>query len=389
VLDSVTVQGNAADWSGGVHIWGTGSAMLIKSWVENNSAANSGGGLGTNEGAALILFATTVYSNTAGWGGGLSAWGTTLLINSAVITNSAANNGGGIDLGVTGVLSVDTALMAGNTATYGGGASLAGQATLHRLTSTRNDAQTGGALAVYTSGALTLTASTVVTNTAGTGALYSAGRLVLEQSSVIRNSAAFGAGIATDGNAYLSNSTVSGNHAVLDGGGMYVFSGTVDVASTTIVSNTAEVRAGGIRNKLGGVVSMQNSILGYNSNTSGLSPDCSGPLVSLGYNLIHSTSDCEITGTVTGNLTGIAPDLAALADNGNAMLTHLPLPNSPVIDAANPSGCLSALGAALTVDQRHVARHLDGDAVPGAICDMGAVEFGAVLHLLFVPLVRK
>jgi hypothetical protein len=51
----------------------------------------------------------------------------------------------------------------------------------------------------------------------------------------------------------------------------------------------------------------------------------------------------------------------ALADNGGPTLTHLPVPGSPAIDAANAALCPAA-------DQRGVARPQGGG------CDAGSVE---------------
>ena len=65
-----------------------------------------------------------------------------------------------------------------------------------------------------------------------------------------------------------------------------------------------------------------------------------------------------------------------LANNGGGMLTHMPLPGNPGIDAG--SGCPS-------FDQRGVIRR------QGLACDAGAVEYapGAVTPWQYAPVVLR
>jgi len=95
-----------------------------------------------------------------------------------------------------------------------------------------------------------------------------------------------------------------------------------------------------------------------------------GAAATVNYSLIETPSATAATALAagTGNLTGGDPMLGALADNGGATLTILPLAGSPLINAGNP-----AAAGAPTTDQRGLAR------ISGPRIDIGAVEVQAVL----------
>ncbi len=56
--------------------------------------------------------------------------------------------------------------------------------------------------------------------------------------------------------------------------------------------------------------------------------DCSGSLISLGYNLIDDTSCGMPAGS---DIIGQSPQLGALANNGGPTLTQLPADSSPAV----------------------------------------------------------
>src|SRR5439155_2560247 len=79
---------------------------------------------------------------------------------------------------------------------------------------------------------------------------------------------------------------------------------------------------------------------------------------------------------VIGNNLNGNPMLGPLANNGGPNKTHALLPDSPAIDAGNPTGCVDQNTIVLTTDQRGFRRPVDGpDADTTITCDIGAVEF--------------
>jgi len=89
-------------------------------------------------------------------------------------------------------------------------------------------------------------------------------------------------------------------------------------------------------------------------------------VASLGYN--YST-DVSCPFAADGDVVGGAdPRLGALADNGGPTPTMLPARTSPLVDAIPVDRCQPATAAAVTTDQRGVARPQLGG------CDIGAVE---------------
>jgi len=205
------------------------------------------------------------------------------------------------------------------------------------------------------------------------------------------NEASYGGGLSVEGSGrvVISNSTVSGNTAYIDGGGVYNFTTGIEIASSTLTDNTADSDADGLGNG-GGIyiysgasVELRNTIIADNHDASVLpvprAPDCAGTVQSAGYNLIRSLgfplTACTIVGDSTGNLVGADPLLDVLADNYGPTETHALGPGSVAINAGNPAGCRDPDGVLLDADQRHALR-LDR-------CDIGAFEVGAYFEPFF------
>jgi hypothetical protein len=194
------------------------------------------------------------------------------------------------------------------------------------------------------------------------------------------SNAELGGGIYTAADLTLENVTISGNTAHLGGG---IYTAGVSSGSTfnnvTLVYNTHDGTYGaGIYKGNTGVVDFQNSIVAFNnqySSCSGHTCDCytGGSDISTGNNLEYGDS-CGFNYAYTD------PLISALGDNGGFSRTHALLAGSPAIDHGNPATCLSD-------DQRGWYRPVNGDAVPGAVCDIGAYEYGHILQ--FLPLIGK
>ncbi|MGD8583974.1 MAG: choice-of-anchor Q domain-containing protein [Chloroflexota bacterium] len=215
------------------------------------------------------------------------------------------------------------------------------------------------------------------------GAIHSSGRLTITASTLANNwTREAGGGIyILAGDAYLLNSTLSGNAAYNGAGGGIYNAGTLLADYVTIVDNVAgdgNIRTWG---QGGGIYAsgpntrIANSILSGNTapNYGVVDPisECYGPLTSLGYNLVSDLTrspwydewECQLMGDMTGVITGTLAYLAPLADNGGPTLTHIAQFYSPALDAADPQNCPGT-------DQRGQPR-----LGPGAgRCDLGAVE---------------
>jgi len=206
--------------------------------------------------------------------------------------------------------------------------------------------------AIYNAGALTLTDCTITNNVSGEGfggGILNGGRLVLDRCTVAHNAAALSGGgvnnFSVGALLFATNSTIANNASrTSDGGGVANLSGaTGTLVHCTIVGNLATntgKRGGGIH-VVAGTLTLANSIVAGNL----------------------ATANANIDGTVTSaenNLTSGDPMLEPLADNGGPTQTMLPLPGSPVLDAATVTS--------LAWDQRGEARPV------GAAPDLGAVE---------------
>jgi hypothetical protein len=160
---------------------------------------------------------------------------------------------------------------------------------------------------------------------------------------------------------------LSGNSAGHGGG---VFNGGVgggilaalSITNSTLSGNSADIEGGGIYSE-GGTVELINTIVAAQA----LGEDChAGPAVtSFGHNL-DSDGTCNLT--AIGDIPNVDPLLGPLQLNEpGSTETHALLPGSPAIDAGDDSACPST-------DQRGVPRP------QGSRCDIGAYEALAVVQ---------
>lgn len=227
----------------------------------------------------------------------------------------------------------------------------------------------GGGVRVGSSATLDLRYCVVTDNTiAGTsvtgGGIYVGGTLNLRYSTVSGNQAtgsgSSGGGVAGSGATIrVVNSTISGNSAAALGGGLYVDSSTAQISSSSVVSNTAAV-GGGLANA-SNTVTIRNTIIAGDTDTTTVFPDIYLTITSAGYNLIGNQGSQAFTPT-TGDQVGTSASpidslLLSLADNGGDTPTHaLGSDSSPAADAGNPGGCVDHDGNSLDWDQREYGR---------------------------------
>ncbi|HNG32164.1 MAG TPA: BACON domain-containing carbohydrate-binding protein [Blastocatellia bacterium] len=299
--------------------------------------------------------------------------GKTVRISGLTIANGqtpSGQHGGGINNG--GSLSLTNCVISGNTAVGAAGGGLysaGGPLVIANSTISGNNAGRGGGGILNEKGALTMTACTISGNTAGSAGAAGIGP------GGLWNSPQAGQSVT----ATLTNCTISGNTAFGNqtGGGIDNSSGdgdaTVNLINCTIANNsiTGNTDGGGIYSGKFGTgnanIRLVNTIIAGNSNPQTLA-DQGGVVASLGYNLV---SDGSLS-AATGDLLNANPRLATLGSYGGPTLTHLPLRNSPAINAGSNTD-------APTTDQRGVARPFGGNA------DIGAVEVNISLGPLTLP----
>lgn len=307
----------------------------------------------------------------------------TLALNSAlpVISQGLIITGPGAD-----VLTIDAA---GHDRIFTIGTTLG--VTLSGLKLTGGQAPSGGAIEVRPGGNLSLIRSAVSGNRAtneGGGIFNDAGTVSLTQVTISANVVSDGpsqttirsngGGIynATGGTLTVTNSTISGNSADEDGGGI-ANNGTATLLNSTLSANVSDNDnddrgdGGGIQNTGAANVSLKNTLIAGNIDKGEQAPDCVGNLTSQGHNLLGNSAGCTFSASSGDQLDpGSHPILASLADNGGPTQTHALLFGSPAIDAGTNIGCPST-------DQRGVSRPIDGNGDSSAVCDIGAFEFPA------------
>jgi hypothetical protein len=261
----------------------------------------------------------------------------------------------------------------------GGGIMNLGRLTLRNCVVTANIANGGGG--INNRGALTLINSTVSNNTAaevrppgigcgGGGGIKSGGKsLILINSTVSNNQAGvhergWGGGVHVGCNctAVFTNSTISGNKAVVDGGGVRV-RGTLRLVNSTISSNAAGT-GGGLY--VVGRLEYANTIIANNGggncvldSSYGFNFQGEGSIGMNSNNLVETGScDADYSGD---------PMLGPLADNGGDTWTHALLPGSPAIDV------IPAISCTLPIDQRWAPRPV-AQTSADTPCDIGAFE---------------
>jgi CSLREA domain-containing protein len=189
-------------------------------------------------------------------------------------------------------------------------------------------------------------------------------------STITGNRGIVGGGLnnGTIGKVTLVNTTVSGNSASVDGGGISN-DGLMTLVNTTVSANTANADGDFIGGG-GGIVgtddpvSLRNSILAGNSDggQGAKEPECDGAagLVSAGANVIGSLDGCVYAPGATPDKTAVAdPGLLALASNGGPVQTHALATTSPAVNFGVSCEAF---------DARYLPRSM------GGACDSGAYE---------------
>ena len=260
-----------------------------------------------------------------------------------------------------------------------------GELTLSNLTIIDANSSSG---AIYAQGKLTANDCTFQNNFANPGgsggvmrveyASATLNRCTLDHNSSVHNGGAIiFIGVTSRDTLAIFNCTITQNYARFRGSAISAHGGLVSVDSSTIAGNSAQIEAclhadGSSPDFFGrsrvSRFEVRNSIVAGNSGGDLFFNDVNDPVggefVSGGHNIIGVGKGTE-SFNVAGDTTGVVdPMLAALADNGGATKTRLPLLGSPALDAGDTN---------LTRDQRGASRPQNG------VDDIGAVEFYDIL----------
>jgi hypothetical protein len=296
-----------------------------------------------NDNSGATDFTGAITTNT--YGGGIllgNALATLTLENSTVSNNSTGVNGGGIAVRYGCAVNIDSCTISGNSAGIsgsGGGIS----------------AQLGVSSGTTPTPTITLTNSSIINNVAASGAGVQMGNGVSNSrfavftavndtfSGNIANGTSSGTGgaisMGTSINFTIQNCTISGNYALISGGGLQL-GGSAGINSIYGAVNGAVI----------------NTIIAGNFNRT--APDVGGGNSTTGFSMSFVNS---IVGAVNQSITKINnvnsqigtlaspinPFLSPLTTNGGLTLTQIPLPGSPAINAgtAAPVVTLTTLNA--------------------------------------------
>jgi hypothetical protein len=284
----------------------------------------------------------------------------------------------------------DVLTVSGNSSFYVFTVSSEATATLSGLTITQkreNSYPVGGGIA--NNGTLTVTACVLTGNsTTGGGGIYNRGTLIVIASTLSKNGVsavslphyAAGGGIYNDKAAKLTliNSTLSGNGAESEGGGIYN-AGNLTAINSTVSQNTAgDIFASGdgagIFNASTGTLILTNTIVAGNLGIGRMgfepphSSDIHGAVTQADHSLVGGGDGS--TGLVNGQngnqvgtaATPIDPKLGPLQNNGGSTPTLALRLGSPAIDAGDNAASPGP------TDQRGLPRIANG------IIDIGAYE---------------
>ncbi|MCC5785262.1 MAG: hypothetical protein JJU33_01020 [Phycisphaerales bacterium] len=407
IIGSVISGNTAASSSGGgvrnqPSATATGGLLtIIDSVISNNSAmgVNGHGGGISNSGYVTISGTTISGNETSGTGGGISSTRTLDIVDSVIADNSA-NNGGGVYNSI-GQVTITGGEITGNSAdSLGGGLHHTGTSTgstmaLSGVFVSGNSADRGGG--IFTRRPMTIEDSLIEDNIAdadGGGIAHDNNSLQLLRSTVRDNAAGTnGGGLSngSGGSVTVEQSTISGNHADGDGGGIHIYGlnfGRTELINSTVSGNSALGHGGGISNFKSGaeVLVLVNSTVYANSANEG------GGIRNTGWQSGVQISNSIVAGSTGGDIVGLYvdviynivqdgvgltnptsmsgdPTLGPLEDNGGPTLTHAPAFNSIAVDAGDCSVSAGGNISPVSEDQR-------GEERPkGSACDIGSVEY--------------
>jgi len=231
---------NGSSFGAGLDLLGSSHIILDNSLVHDNNGATGGGAYIGGGSVISITNNTAIFKNTANAGGGVIVYGRLagLQARSDIYQNSSTTDGGGLYI-IGGTVTLNGTIVFANTAVRNGGGvysadgnlTMQGTARVGLANFTQTAVDGGGIYASGSSIQMIGAAIAVINNTASNngGGLFLTNRSTLTVEGGTIGSAA---------------SATAGNDALF-GGGMYVFSSTVNFTGF-IINNIASGSGGGV-----------------------------------------------------------------------------------------------------------------------------------------------
>jgi hypothetical protein len=276
-ISGLTLMDGKVTGNGGAILLNDDGLTLTEVVVHNNEATSNGGAIHLTGGKLMVINSALTSNKTTGSTTSGGAIGTTTstavvdIINSTVSGNTATANGGGLYV-TTGTLNITNSTITMNTAlskyisysyaTSGGGgvSTTSGKVTISNSSITNNVALgtalgIGGGLRFVGNGTFTISATTISGNTAGSnggGIALTAGQLKVEYSTLSGNKVdgtTFGGGgaisiqgsSASAAQATFINSTLSGNAVVGNPTATFIMGGAIRMTSGTLTVNNSTI----------------------------------------------------------------------------------------------------------------------------------------------------
>ena len=322
-MNGGTISDNTANYGGGVYIYDS-TFTMSGGTISDNTATNDGGGVYVVNGGMFTMTGGTISGNTAtNDGGGVYGSDGTFNMSGGTISGNTAQSGdGGGVLVNNGTFTMSGGTISDNTAQSGdgGGVYFYGDNTfeMNGGTISGNTATNGGGVYIWGINDFTFDANgcTFTDNDAaeyGGGVYITAwGTVTMTDCTISGNTAKYGGGVYVTGSdctSTLEGSTVLGNIATSNGGGVYIDGTTFIMNDGTITGNTA-TNGGGVYMygglyMSGGKSTMNGGIIFGNMAWNG------GGVYMYGYNNFIMNG-----GTISGDRTFIGSGVHANASNG-------------------------------------------------------------------------
>ncbi|HYF63353.1 MAG TPA: hypothetical protein VD886_11100, partial [Herpetosiphonaceae bacterium] len=225
-----------------------------------------------------------------------------VLTDNALLTDHEWGTGGGINSSAPVIVS--GSLIHANRASMGGGISSTGPVVIERSACRDNAGNVGGCVAAF--GGLTITESLITGNSTyggpptdyEGGGIYAYGGENHISGSTISGHM-YGGGILTAGDSWITDTLVSDNRIINNGGGGITNWGRLRLTGSAVVGNVDDYRyvswGGGIFNRNGGELIVATSLISGNSAAQG------GGLHNLGGAVLSDSAIIDNTALVAGN----------------------------------------------------------------------------------------